>query len=167
MQGSNVSRKNSLIKFTKWVAVALTIFALVTVIFPFATETIHDGTIIAYPTWIAIFGGPFTFSDQSTNYTIQFHINLYLLVTYHFIGLSGLAFFLSERKKTNLVFALVLAFIGMIAMIFTPYLVHFATPGFIVESIQVGYGPLLGAGALLLCQIIALFHILADKRFIH
>lgn len=165
MQGRNVGKKKSLIRITKWVAVVLSLFSLATIIFPFASETLLDGTVVAYPTWIAVIGGEFAFSDLSNDYTIQFHINIYLLITYQLAALSCLAFFLSARKRTNLIFALVMAFISMTAMIFTPYLVHFATPGFIVENIQVGFGPILGAGALLISQIIALFHILTDDRF--
>lgn len=162
-----MSNKIRLIKFTKWAAVALSIFALVTIVFPFATETLADGTVISFPTWVAVFGGQFAFSDLSNYYTIEFHINIYLLVTYQLAGLSCLAFFLSQRKKTNLIFALVMAFVSMIAMIFMPFLVTFATPGFVVDGVQIGYGPILGAGALLITQIFALFHILTDERFNH
>jgi len=160
-----VSKKNRLIKISKWVAVLLSVFSLVTVIFPFAHETLLDGTVVSYPTWIAVIGGEYLFSDLTNNYAIEFHINIYLLVTYQLAGLSCLAFFLSGRKKTNLIFALVMAFVSMIAMIFMPYLVTFATPGFVLDGVQIGYGPILGASALLLTQIIALFHILTDERF--
>ncbi|MDD4154811.1 MAG: hypothetical protein PHT30_05330 [Bacilli bacterium] len=154
-----------MIKISKWVAVLLSVFSLVTVIFPFAHETLLDGTVVSYPTWIAVIGGEYLFSDLTNNYAIEFHINIYLLVTYQLAGLSCLAFFLSGRKKTNLIFALVMAFVSMIAMIFMPYLVTFATPGFVLDGVQIGYGPILGASALLLTQIIALFHILTDERF--
>ncbi len=160
-----MSKKNRLIKISKWVAVLLSVFSLVTVIFPFAHETLLDGTVISYPTWIAVIGGEYLFSDLTNNYAIEFHINIYLLVTYQLAGLSCMAFFLSGRKKTNLIFALVMAFVSMIAMIFMPYLVTFATPGFVLDGVQIGYGPILGASALLLTQIIALFHILTDERF--
>lgn len=160
-----MSKKNRLIKISKWVAVLLSVFSLVTVIFPFAHETLLDGTVVSYPTWIAVIGGEYLFSDLTNNYAIEFHINIYLLVTYQLAGLSCLAFFLSGRKKTNLIFALVMAFVSMIAMIFMPYLVTFATPGFVLDGVQIGYGPILGASALLLTQIIALFHILTDERF--
>ena len=160
-----MSKKNRLIKISKWVAVLLSVFSLVTVIFPFAHETLLDGTVVSYPTWIAVIGGEYLFSDLTNNYAIEFHINIYLLVTYQLAGLSCLAFFLSGRIKTNLIFALVMAFVSMIAMIFMPYLVTFATPGFVLDGVQIGYGPILGASALLLTQIIALFHILTDERF--
>ncbi len=160
-----MSKKNRLIKISKWVAVLLSVFSLVTVIFPFAHETLLDGTVVSYPTWIAVIGGEYLFSDLTNNYAIEFHINIYLLVTYQLAGLSCLAFFLSGRKKTNLIFAMVMAFVSMIAMIFMPYLVTFATPGFVLDGVQIGYGPILGASALLLTQIIALFHILTDERF--
>ena len=160
-----MSKKNRLIKISKWVAVLLSVFSLVTVIFPFAHETLLDGTVVSYPTWIAVIGGEYLFSDLTNNYAIEFHINIYLLVTYQLAGLSCMAFFLSGRKKTNLIFALVMAFVSMIAMIFMPYLVTFATPGFVLDGVQIGYGPILGASALLLTQIIALFHILTDERF--
>ncbi len=165
MQRRNVNTKIRLIRLTKWIAVLLSVFSLVTIIFPFASETLLDGTIISYPTWIAVFGGEFAFSDTTQNYTINFHINIYLLVTYQLAGLSCLAFFLSNRKSTNLIFALVMAFISMIGMIFMPYVVRFATPGFLVSGIKISYGPILGASALLMTQIIALFHILTDDRF--
>ncbi|MFA7067470.1 MAG: hypothetical protein GX816_01335 [Erysipelotrichia bacterium] len=160
-----MSKKVRLIRFTKWVAVLLSVFALVTIIFPFASETLLDGTVVSYPTWIAVFGGTYSFSDLTHDYAIEFHLNIYLLVTYQLAGLSCLAFFLSGRKKTNLIFALVMAFISMISTIFMPYVVRFATPGFSLENVQVGYGPMLGTAALLLTQIIALFHILTDERF--
>ena len=160
-----MSKKNRLIKISKWVAVLLSVFSLVTVIFPFAYETLLDGTVVSYPTWIAVIGGEYLFSDLTNNYAIEFHINIYLLITYQLAGLSCLAFFLSGRKKTNLIFALVMAFVSMISMIFMPYLVTFATPGFVLDGVQIGYGPILGASALLLTQIIALFHILTDERF--
>ena len=165
MQRRNVNTKIRLIRLTKWIAVLLSVFSLVTIIFPFASETLLDGTIISYPTWIAVFGGEFAFSDTTQNYTINFHINIYLLVTYQLAGLSCLAFFLSNRKSTNLIFALVMSFISMIGMIFMPYVVRFATPGFLVSGIKISYGPILGASALLMTQIIALFHILTDDRF--
>jgi uncharacterized membrane protein len=165
MQRRNVNTKIRLIRLTKWIAVLLSVFSLVTIIFPFASETLLDGTVISYPTWIAVFGGEFAFSDTTQNYTINFHINIYLLVTYQLAGLSCLAFFLSNRKSTNLIFALVMAFISMIGMIFMPYVVRFATPGFLVSGIKISYGPILGASALLMTQIIALFHILTDDRF--
>ena len=165
MQRRNVNTKIRLIRLTKWIAVLLSVFSLITIIFPFASETLLDGTVISYPTWIAVFGGEFAFSDTTQNYTINFHINIYLLVTYQLAGLSCLAFFLSNRKSTNLIFALVMAFISMIGMIFMPYVVRFATPGFLVSGIKISYGPILGASALLLTQIIALFHILTDDRF--
>ena len=165
MRRRNVSAKIRLIRITKWIAVLLSIFSLATISFPFATETLLDGTVVRYPTWIAVFGGEFAFSDTTQNYTINFHINIYLLVTYQLAGLSCLAFFLSNRKKTNLIFALVMAFISMLAMIFMPYLVRLATPGFLVSGVQISYGPILGASTLLLTQIIALFHVLTDDRF--
>ncbi len=165
MQRRNVNTKIRLIRLTKWIAVLLSVFSLVTIVFPFASETLLDGTVISYPTWIAVFGGEFAFSDTTQNYTINFHINIYLLVTYQLAGLSCLAFFLSNRKSTNLIFALVMAFISMIGMIFMPYVVRFATPGFLVSGIKISYGPILGASALLMTQIIALFHILTDDRF--
>lgn len=160
-----MSTKLRLIRFTKWIAVLLSVFSLVTFLFPFATETLLDGTIVKYPTWIAVFGGEFAFSDTTQNYTINFHINIFLLVTYQLAGLSCLAFFLSNRKSTNLIFAFVMAFISMIGMIFMPFIVQLSTPGFLVSGIQISYGPILGVSALLLTQIIALFHILTDDRF--
>jgi len=167
MRRRNVSKKNRLIRFTKWIAVLLSVFSLVTIIFPFASETLLDGTVVYYPTWIAVFGGEYNFSDLTQAYTMNFHLNIYLLVTYQLAGLSCLAFFLSNRKKTNLIFALVMAFISMFSMIFMPYVVRFATPGFVTTGTQIGYGPILGSSALLLTQIIALFHILTDDRFNH
>jgi len=161
----DVNRKLRLIQSTKWIAVLLSIFSLVTIAFPFASETLLDGTAVHYPTWIAVFGGEFAFSDATHDYTMNFHINIYLLVTYQLAGLSCLAFFLSNRKKTNLIFALVMAFISMFAMIFMPFIVTFATPGFVAANTQIIYGPILGASALLITQIIALFHILVDDRF--
>jgi len=58
-----------------------------------------------------------------------------------------------------------MAFISMLAMIFMPYFVGLATPGFLVSGVQISYGPILGASTLLLTQIIALFHVLTDDRF--
>ncbi|HOC81008.1 MAG TPA: hypothetical protein PKK21_03940, partial [Bacilli bacterium] len=98
-----MNTKIRLIRLTKWIAVLLSVFSLVTIVFPFASETLLDGTVISYPTWIAVFGGEFAFSDTTQNYTINFHINIYLLVTYQLAGLSCLAFFLSNRKSTNLI----------------------------------------------------------------
>jgi len=154
-----------LIKITRWIMVLLTLFAIATIFFPFARETMLDGTIVEYPTLIAVFGGEFAFSDASYDYTMSFSLNLWLVIAYQFALLSSLAFFSSARKKTNLIFGTILAFISMIAMIFMPFVVSFSTPGFVLEGIAIAYGPILGASALLAAEIIALFHILSDIRY--
>ena len=160
-----MTKRVRLIKITRWIAVVLSAFAISTILFPFASETLLDGTIVYYPTITAIIGGDFTYSDLSNTYIQTFHINIWLIITYQLAWLSSVAFFFSGRKKTNLIFALVLAFISMVAMIFMPYIVRFSTPGFVLSGVRIGYGPMLGAAALLLSQITALFHILIDERY--
>lgn len=159
------NRQQKIINVTRWIAICLVLLTLSTIFMPFATEQLFDGTIISYPTLRAVFGGDFVFSDNTLTYTITFNLNLYLLIAYQLAVLSGVAFFFLNRKRANLIVALVLSFTSFIAMLLMLQLVKLGTPGFVVENLQIGYGPLISCGSLLIVQLITLFHLLFDKRF--
>lgn len=157
--------QQKLITWTKWIAICLVLLTISTLFMPFATEQLRDGTHISYPTLKAVFGGDFAFSDQTLSYTITFNLNIYLLVGYQFAILSGVAFLFLNRKRANLIVALLLSFLSFIAMLLMPQLVALGTPGFVVENLNIGIGPIISCASLLIVQLITLFHLLFDKRF--
>ncbi len=158
-------REEKLIAFTKWIAICLVFLVLSTLSMPFAKEQLLDGSTVSYPTYYAVFGGDFAFSDKTLTYTMTFNLNIYLLIAYQLSILSGVAFFFLNRKRANLIVALVLSFSSFIAMLLMPQLVKLGTPGFIVENLQIGIGPIISSASLLFIQLITLFHLLFDERF--
>lgn len=158
-------REDNIFLITKWIAIILVSIVIATLFMPFAYETLLDETTVYYPTLQAVMGGDFYFSEGVYDYSITFNLNIFLLIAYQFAILSGVAFFFLGRKKTNLVVALVLAFLSFVALILTPHLVKLGTPGFVINKLHIGIGPIIASISLFGVQIIALYHLLFDKRF--
>ena len=114
-----------------------------------------NSNIVTIPFYTLIFGGSITFD---VNNTIFFDINLWIIITYQLVILSGIAALLGINRIGNTLFSLILSALGIIGSSLTLIFINIINPSFLINDVYLHIGTIL---LIVIASLISIFNLIS------